>query len=57
MAKQAAPHSSASICMITGTFATPLVRGALIFSVFFMAMPQFSANFMGAMLSMRMDAP
>ena len=30
MARQAAPHSSASICMTTGTFATPFFRGCTI---------------------------
>ena len=30
MQREAAPHSTASICMITGTFATPFVTGDLI---------------------------
>ena len=31
MARQAAPHSSASICMIIGTFATPFLTGCFTF--------------------------
>ena len=36
MARHAAPHSSASICMMTGTLATPRVTGALCWLVLFM---------------------
>ena len=54
MARDAAPHSSASICMMTGTFAAPRVTGA--FTFFPIASPQFHTNASGATCSTMISA-
>ena len=55
MARLAAPHSSASICITTGTLATPFVMGVFLFSAFIF-IPQFNTKSSGLTLSVITDA-
>ena len=57
MVSDAAPHSSASICITTGTFAAPFFIGCFIGLVFVLiGSPQFRINDIGETLSVTISA-